>query len=83
MAAQVPATRPVRVEIRLNGTIRFADTCYDVELDKDDDAVTFSASMNPRMVDAPPEKPHERIFVNPDPRNGDTPIRQVHSGRRT
>lgn len=85
VAEQIPASRPTRVEIRINGSVRFADTCYDVALDKDAEtgAVTFSAATKPRMIDAPPPRASQRSEFQNDPRNGEEQIWQVHSGRRT
>ncbi len=79
---QVPTSPPVQVEVRIAGRIKFAAACYDVQLKSDDDGmVTLSASMNPVLMDAPPEQAPERFGV--DPRDGTEVIEQVHSGRRT
>jgi hypothetical protein len=82
MAAQVPASPPIRAEIRLGGRIRFTDNVYDVRLEQDEESgvVTFTASLRPTLVDAPPVRPRE-VFGS-DPRDGTDVILQAHSGRR-
>lgn len=76
----VPASPPVRVEIRCNGRIRFVNTCYDVVLSQDGDAVTLTAALQPSLVEVTPMRPPERYID--DPRNGEEVITTVHSGRR-
>lgn len=82
-ATQMPFTPPVRVEIRLNGKLSFADTCYGVRLHINDAGeVTFSGSKQPVLVAAPPPppaRPPERF--GSDPRDGEEVINRVHSGR--
>lgn len=83
-APQVPASRPVRIEIRVNNQVRFVNTCYDPELEQTEDGtVSFTASLHPRLVDAPPPKAIQHSEFHNDPRNGEQQIWQVHSGRRT
>lgn len=41
-AQQVPAKPPVRLEVRLNGRIRYADQVYDPTFDVGADSVTVS-----------------------------------------
>jgi hypothetical protein len=81
-AEQVPASAPVRLEIRLNGRIRYADQVYDPSFDVTDDSVTVSAGLKPTMVDAP-ELPPPTVFAEQaDVRDGEDFIPRVHSGRR-
>jgi hypothetical protein len=79
---QVPASAPVRVEIRVNGRVLFSNVCYspDMRMDEENGRVGFAASLNPTMVDAPLPPPQVPFSV--DPRNGEDIIQQVHSGRR-
>lgn len=82
-AEQVPASPPVRVEIRIGGRIRFSQDCYDTDLVMENDTVRFNAALHPTLVDvaaAPPPRPAEKFGT--DPRDGDEVILQVHSGRR-
>lgn len=81
VAAQVPDSPPVRVEIRINGRVRFADTVYGPLLSSEDGEVTFTATTIPVLVDAPVLRAPE-LFVE-DRRNSEDIIQQVHSGRRT
>lgn len=81
-AQQVPSSAPVRLEVRLNGRIRYADQVYDPTFDVSDDSVTVSASLKPTMVDAP-ELPPPTVFAEQaDVRDGEDFIPRVHSGRR-
>ena len=81
---QVPAGPPMRVEIRIAGRIRFADTCYGVLLDRDDDKgeVTFVGALQPaaEVDDAPTMRAPEKW--GEDVRDGEDVIQQVHSGSR-
>ncbi len=79
---QVPAGPPVRLEVRLDGKVRFANNCYDVQLSQDEDTVTLGAALKPRMVDAAPPtpaRPPQRF--GDDPRDGEEIIQRIHSGR--
>lgn len=78
---QVPAGPPVRVEIRVGGRIRFADNCYDIQLEQTNGQISLTAALKPTMVDAPPPRPQQKF--GEDPRDGEEIIQQVHSGRRT
>jgi hypothetical protein len=81
-AQQVPASAPVRLEVRLNGRIRYADQVYDPTFDVTDDSVTISGGLKPTMVDAP-ELPPPTVFAEQtDVRDGEDFIPRVHSGRR-
>jgi hypothetical protein len=77
---QKPASPPVRVEIRVAGRIKFANDCYDVDLQQADDVLKLTAALHPTMVDVAPARPPERF--GEDPREGTEVIHQVHSGSR-
>lgn len=81
-AQQVPAKPPVRLEVRLNGRIRYADQVYDPTFDVGADSVTVSASLKPTMVDAPELAPPTVFAEQADVRDGEEFIPRVHSGRR-
>lgn len=81
LAEQVPESPPVRVEIRIGGRVRFADTVYAHLLESENGEVKFTGSLAPVLVDAPVLRAPERFLE--DPRNGTELIQQVHSGRRT
>jgi hypothetical protein len=72
-----------RVEIRINGTVRFANFCYGILLEQDEDGeVTFLGSLQaPPAPPAAPAAPPQRW--GEDIRDGEEIIQQVHSGRRT
>lgn len=76
--AKVEQSPAVRVEIRIGGRVRFADDVYNVELRQENDTITLTGALHPTMVTAvlrPPER------FGDDPRDGEEPILQVHSGR--
>jgi hypothetical protein len=79
MPAKVPASPPIRVEIRYNGRIKFAGSVYDPAIEQDDDGVKLTASSEPRMVKAPTQAP---VRFEDDARNQEEVIQRVHSGRR-
>lgn len=80
-APKVPASPSVSVEIRIDRRLRFANQCYDVEFEQDDDGtVTFRGSLKPRMVAAAKVRAPEKF--GDDPRDGEDQILRVHSGRR-
>lgn len=81
-AQQVPASAPVRLEVRLNGKIRYSDQVYDPTFDVDGDSVTISAGLKPTMVDAPELPPPTVFAAQADVRDGEDFIPRVHSGRR-
>jgi hypothetical protein len=77
---QVPASRPARVEIRVDGRLHFANNCYDLQISQGDGVLSVTAALNPTMVDAPAPMPQQNF--GDDIRDGDKVIQQVHSGRR-
>ena len=82
---QIPASPPVRVEIRIGGRLRFSDNVYAPRFDIATDAgvVVFTADLEPTMVDKPASiRPPSRFIDQDDPRDRAEIIRKVHSGRR-
>jgi len=79
---QVPSSAPVRLEVRYNGKIRYAQQVWNPTFDIGDDSVTISASLKPEMVDAPKLAPPTVFAAQNDVRDGEDFIPRVHSGRR-
>lgn len=78
---KIPAGPPVRVEIRINGRVRFANTCYGFELGQDEETMWLEGSLVPTLVDKP--TPTTANKFGDDVRDGEQVLTQVHSGRRT
>jgi hypothetical protein len=77
-----PATPPRRVEIRVDGRVRFSNDVYDVELTQENDVVKFTGALHPTLVEVakrPPERFDDR---SDDPRDGEEVIQKVHTGSR-
>lgn len=79
---QVPASPPIRVEVRIDGRVRFSGDVYEPSFDVTDDTISFTADRNPTMVDKAPVRPPTRFGDSDDPRDGEKIIMKVHSGRR-
>lgn len=78
--AKVEQSPAQLVEIRVDGRVKFKNDCWDVQLDQEGSLLKLAAATHPTMVSvvlAPPER------FGDDPRDGEEPILQVHSGRRT
>jgi hypothetical protein len=76
---QVPQSKPQRVEIRVDGRVRFSDECWDVELSQENSLLKLNAALHPTLMSFkanPPER------FGDDPRDGEEVIQKVHSGRR-
>jgi hypothetical protein len=80
---QKPASPPARVEVRINGKVKFVNNeCYDISLTVVDDVLTLKGALHPTLVNVTPPRPPARVEFGGDPRDGDTVIEQVHSGSR-
>lgn len=79
---QVASSKPVRLEVRLNGKVRYQDQVYDVEFDVTGDTLTLVGQLVPQMMDAPLLPPPTRFVEQTDVRDGEEIIHRVHSGRR-
>jgi len=78
---QVVKSQPRSVEVRIDGKVRFANLCYDPHFEVSDQAVTFTADLNPTWIERQLPAP-TRFIEQDDPRDGDEFIMRVHSGRR-
>lgn len=76
---QQPISSATRVEVRLDGRVRFSNDCYDVSLSQENDVFKLTGALHPTLVDVEPVPP-ERF--GDDPRDGEEVIQQVHSGSR-
>jgi hypothetical protein len=65
---QVPASAPVRVEIRVDGRVQFAKECYDVSLTTENDVAHFTAALHPTMVDVTPPQLRPIGVAAPSPK---------------
>ena len=83
-AEQVPASPPVRVEVRVGGRVRFSGDVYEPSFEITDELVAFSADRQPTMIDKPGTTiaPPTRFIDQADPRDQEKIIHRVHSGRR-
>jgi hypothetical protein len=80
--ARVPATKPVRLEVKVNGRTLYAQQVYNPKFNPGDDQFTLTADMHPTMVEPEPLRPPTRFYDQRDPRDGEEFIPRVHSGRR-
>jgi hypothetical protein len=81
---QIPASPPVRIEVRVAGRIRFSGDVYEPGFDITDQQVAFTANRTPTMIDKPGATiaPPTRFIDQGDPRDQEKIIHRVHSGRR-
>lgn len=79
MAEKTPETPPRRVEIRVDGRVRFAQDCYDVELSLEDDVLKLTGALHPTLVEVA-KNPPQRFDPDNDPRDGEEVIQKVHTG---
>lgn len=79
---QVPKSQPIRVEIRIDGRVRFANFVYDPTFDITDEQIVLTADCNPTWIEPPKLNPPTRFVEREDARNGEEIIQRVHSGRR-
>jgi hypothetical protein len=64
--------------------MQFAQDVYNPQFiaAEDGSTIQFSAALQPVLVEAPAPRPPQRFEFNDDPRNGETTIQKIHSGRR-
>jgi hypothetical protein len=81
---QIPASAPVRIDVRVAGRIRFSGDVYEPAFDVTDNRVAFTADRHPTMIDTPGATiaPPTRFVDQTDPRDQEKIIQRVHSGRR-
>lgn len=75
---KVPASRPVRMDVRVDGRVKFSNVVYAPQFEVGDKLV-ITADMQPTLVDP---KPGVR-FARDDPREGAETVMVVHDGRGT
>lgn len=79
---QVPQSQPVRVEVRIDGRVRFANAVYDPTFEITDEQIVLTADLQPTWIDPPKLRAPTRFIEQEDERNGTEIIQRVHDGRR-
>lgn len=69
---------PVRVEVRFNGRVVFANMCLDPKIDVDSDG---GVGVTAKLL-SPPPRPVQPQIRPLDERDGDKIVTKAHSGKR-
>lgn len=81
-SSQIPRAQAQRLEIRIDGRVRYANAVYEPTIDEVDGQIVITGDLNPTWVEPPKLNPPTRFVERDDVRNGEEVIQRVHTGRR-